>query len=60
MMDEDYFLTSSDESHILKIPSIDCKKHGKQTEYFKLGHRHFCPHCVGDHLEKTIGLAVVK
>jgi hypothetical protein len=53
MMDEDYFLQP-------KTYEIDCKKHGKQDTYFKLGHRYFCPHCLGDHLEKTIGQAVVK
>ncbi len=53
MMDEDYFLTPT-----LITPNIKCKKHGEQ-EAFKLGHRYFCPRCVGDHLEKAIGQAVV-
>lgn len=59
MMDEDYFLPI-DETTSIKVPSIDCKKHGKQIEYFKLGHRYYCPHCVGDHLEKAIGQVKIK
>lgn len=47
-MDDHYFLTP-------KTTIVECKKHGKQGEYFKLGHRYFCLSCVGDHLEKAIG-----
>ena len=58
-MDEDYFLTPSRLYAQSPIIQGECKKHGKQV-LTTLGHRHFCPHCIGDHLEKAIGQAVVK
>ena len=49
MMDDDYFLEP------IRITTAECKKHVQQKQYFKLGHRYFCPDCVADYLEKAVG-----
>lgn len=48
------------QDYTLRVPKYVCSKHGELQFAFKTDHRAFCPKCVADHLEKTVGTVKIE